>query len=588
MATARLKIESGELAGREFELSRELVIGRAKNCDLVLNDESCSRLHVRLAPDGTNCRVEDLNSTNGTFLNGERVSNGSARDGDAILVGGTTLRFLLPRFDSSSTVVIAGAARDGAKVAQDVELDPPPVPKDPALVAQSLTALEQLIEAVRGTPDRLLAATTLAEHLRRSVAGERAFIALYRAGADSPQSATIVAVPEMHVDLERPWVLRALSKRRALLLEDAADKKSSLSAIVVPIGRGAQGRMLAYVDRRKTAFTADHLAVVARLAAAGQSLVAWAEAVERSRVELTDLKSKIESDRRIVGESPALQEVVNAVRRASAGAHPVLFTGESGTGKELFARLLHDLSPRARAPFVTINCSALPPHQLEQEIVGDRGGIDNGAGPATALERARGGTLFLDEIDAMDLPTQARLASRLKDRRENDVRLAAATDRDLSSQAKDGAFHEDLLALLGIGTIGVPPLRERKEDIPLLADHFLKLHARRMNRRARRVTPDALKRLLSYAWPGNVRELSNVIERATVLSKGEELKGELFPFTSDVPTDPAELRLEAMEKRTIAAALRYCGWKKGKAAELLGISWPTLNKKIGEYGIEAE
>ncbi len=188
----------------------------------------------------------------------------------------------------------------------------------------------------------------------------------------------------------------------------------------------------------------------------------------------------------------------------------------------------------------------------------------------------------------MDLAAQARLASRLKERRENDVRLAAATDRDLSSQAKDGAFHEDLLAHLGVGTIAVPPLRERKDDIPLLADHFLKLHARRMNRRARRLAPEALKRLLAYSWPGNVRELSNVMERATVLSKGEELKGDLFPFAAEAQVDPSELNIESMEKRTIAAALKFCAWKKGKAAELLGISWPTLNKKISEYGIVAE
>ncbi|MFH0947185.1 MAG: sigma 54-interacting transcriptional regulator [Planctomycetota bacterium] len=221
-----------------------------------------------------------------------------------------------------------------------------------------------------------------------------------------------------------------------------------------------------------------------------------------------------------------------------------------------------------------------------------RPGQDQG----TALERAHGGTVFLDEIDAMDLPTQARLAATLREhklsRQDNgrmlpiDVRLVAASDRDLSSKVQSGTFHEDLLALLALGTIPVPPLRERLEDIPLLADHFLKRHARQMNRGARRLSGDALRALVRYRWPGNIRELSNVIERAVMLSQDEELKDDLFPFLAAERLDAEDLALVTVEKRAIEAALAYCEYKKGKAAQVLGISWPTLNKKISDYGIE--
>jgi two-component system response regulator HydG len=273
----------------------------------------------------------------------------------------------------------------------------------------------------------------------------------------------------------------------------------------------------------------------------------------------------------------------------------VLFIGETGTGKELLARLLHDASPRRDGPFFTVNCSATPPNVLEVELFGAVGAFDGGI-RETSLERATGGTLFLDEIDALDLQTQARLAAVLRSGRLSrepggreiplNVRLVAASDRDLAQLASQGSFHEELLALLAMATIKIPPLHERSEDIPLFADHFLKLHARRMNRDVRRISQEALRMLTAYSWPGNVREISNVIERAVILCRGDEIGPELLPFTGDQAVTERELSLDHVEKIAILRALTWCQGKKGQAAKVLGISWPTLNKKIHDYGIE--
>jgi len=549
-------------------------------------------MHVRITPEGSRARVEDLGSTNGTHHNGERISVVILEDGDALSIGGTTLRFHAPRFDGSETVVIAAAARKDADVVAEVEMDAAPAVRDAA--APILAATMGLVDGTRSSLDRMTIARALCEQLCRLVSADRSAVLLFRAGSADPRDAQLVSVPDLRLAPDRPWIAQAISSRQALLLEDTAGSRP-LHGLVVPVFHGPSPQMLVYADRRAKAFGEEDLSDALHLVRTASALHQVAVTHQQLREEVVEHRTRYRSDRRIVGESPSHQQVIEAVRRNSTGSMSVLFTGETGTGKELFARLIHDLSSRVNQRFLSLNCSATPERLLEAEIFGSEG-TDGNPPSIGALERSNTGTLFLDEIDAMDLATQARLAHVLKSRqltREHggrviplDVRLVAASDRDLSDRAQTGNFHEDLLALLALGTIRVEPLRQRKEDIPLLADHFLKHHARRMNRVARRLTGDAMRAMMAYPWPGNVRELSNVIERAVILSDGEEVDLNRLPFRDESPPDRTELAMTAVEKKAIERALAYCRYKKGETAKTLGISWPTLNKKIGDYGIE--
>ncbi len=595
-ASPRLRIESGDGRGRDVPLTRAFVVGRAQSCDLVLNDESCSRMHARITPEGARARVEDLGSTNGTFKNGERITEEPLDDGDAIVVGGTTLRFHAPRFDGGATVILSPAARKDAAVVAEIAADGAEPEVREGHARALLDSTLGLLEATRGMLDRPQIARALCEQLCGLISADRSAALLFRQHSGDPRDARLVSVPELRLEPDRPWIAQAIESRQALLLKDDAGKRS-LFGLVIPVFHGAEPQLLVYADRRARAFDENDLADALQLVRTASALHEVAVAHQSLREEVVEHRTRYRSDRRLVGESSSHQQVVEAVRRNAAGGQSVLFIGETGTGKELFARLLHDLSARANRRFVSVNCSATPDGLLEDELFGSEpepGDVD-AVETVGALERANGGTLFLDEIDAMDLPTQARLAQVLKERQLRrtrdgrvlaiDVRLVAASDRNLSGRARTGAFHEDLLALLALGTVPIEPLRERKEDIPLLADHFLKLHARRMNRTARRLDGDALRAMTAYAWPGNVRELSNVIERAVMLSSDEEIAADLLPFREQAPLDADELKMTAVEKRAIERALEFCRYKKGETAKTLGISWPTLNKKIADYGI---
>ncbi|MBK6939853.1 MAG: sigma 54-interacting transcriptional regulator [Planctomycetes bacterium] len=589
MSTVKLLIESADGRGREFELSREAVIGRSPTADVVLADESCSRHHVRVVPEGGGCRFEDMDSTNGTFVNGTKQASGVLSDGDRLLVGNTVFRVLLAKRDPGATVVLEQALKDDAKIVDRRGIAELVAAGSSAADAPLLSALESVLETGRGTPDLHVLALALVDAAQRLLEPDRAAMLIYRHDGGDGRTPIVVSRTELRLDPDRAFVRECMAENKLLLLEQSG--KSSQFALVAPLRRGTEPLALLYVDRRKKPFSAAQIALAARLVTAGGSLLHTADLHERLRSEVAKQQRPDETETRIVGESPPLKDVLRHLRRNASAPGPLLFVGETGTGKELFARHLHELSPRRNGPFVAINCSATPDSQLEAEILGRKRShakaiTDDQLG---AIERARGGSLFLDEIDALDLASQARLAAVLRERSQRaegepplDVRLITASAHDLAAAVKTGGFHEELLALIATDTVMLPPLRDRRDDIPLLADHFLKLHSRRINRRARTLSHDALRALTSYQWPGNIRELSNVIERAVMLSSSEEVTAKLFPF----PLDPGDLALDNVEKIAIERALAFCHYKKGAAAKALGISWPTLNKKIGDYGIE--
>jgi len=317
---------------------------------------------------------------------------------------------------------------------------------------------------------------------------------------------------------------------------------------------------------------------------------------------------------RIVGESTALKALVEKVQRVAPTAATVLLQGESGTGKELFARALHELSPRREGPFVAINCAAIPETLLENELFGHEKGAYTGAGAARAgkIEMADRGTLFLDEIGETSPGIQAKLLRVLEERRFErvggtatisvDVRVVAASNKDLESAVAQKGFREDLFFRLSVVPLTVPPLRERSGDIPFLVDHFVARYSRDLKRRIKpEVTRQAYERLLTYPWPGNVRELQNCIERAMILCDGgsigedhlhlPEPRHEMAAAGASVAdlavplAEVSQAAARAAERGHIERALEVCGGDRTRAAEILKVTPRTLSNKIRDLGL---
>ena len=310
----------------------------------------------------------------------------------------------------------------------------------------------------------------------------------------------------------------------------------------------------------------------------------------------------------IVGKSEPMLKIFDLVAQVAPSRSTVLLQGESGTGKELIAKAIHMNSPRKDRPFVPVNTGSMPTDLLESTLFGHvKGAFTSAVASKKGLfEIADRGTIFLDEIGSMTLETQAKILRVLQDRKfmhlggekevQVDVRIIAATNVDLKQLCKDGRFREDLYYRLNVITIDLPPLRSRREDIPMLADFFIKKFAQENDRQVRTISPEALRALLDYAWPGNVRELENVIERAVVLSSGNTVGSELLPdqlagrSSMQVlePRPDASLFeiMEECERRIIVDMLEKCTWNQTEAADRFRIPLSTLNQKIKRLNIE--
>ncbi|MFO8070368.1 MAG: sigma-54 dependent transcriptional regulator [Polyangia bacterium] len=343
-------------------------------------------------------------------------------------------------------------------------------------------------------------------------------------------------------------------------------------------------------------------------------ILALAKAEEREslRRENARLKSEMvqRHDRRgIVARSPAMDRVFELISKVAEVRSTVLITGESGTGKELVARAIHDASPHAGGEFVAVNCGAIPENLLESELFGHGRGAftDAHSNKPGLFEEASGGTLLLDEVGELPFQLQVKLLRTLQESkirrlgetkdREVDVRLIAATNRDLGERVAEGGFREDLYYRLNVLPIHLPPLRERREDILLLVEHFLERCNERLDTDVHGVCPEAERMLLSYDWPGNVRELENVIERAVVLTDGERVVADDLPDRLQESRDPVRASLASgelsikktvrvIEEELIRRALAETGGNRTAASKILEISHRALLYKIKDYGVE--
>jgi DNA-binding NtrC family response regulator len=329
------------------------------------------------------------------------------------------------------------------------------------------------------------------------------------------------------------------------------------------------------------------------------------EALRRENVRLRQEVGRLRGFGELIGESPAMQEVYRLIDTLSQNRTTILLTGESGTGKELVARTIHERGPLAARPFVAINCAGLSESLLDSQLFGhERGAFTGAVNDHDGVFRAAdGGTLFLDEVSEIPLALQPKFLRAIQEREvvpigmslpvPVDVRLIAATNRDLEAEVHGGRFRSDLFYRLNVVHIALPPLRDRPEDVPPLVDHFVRCLSREFGVAPKRVVVEAMERLRVYAWPGNVRELQNALERAFALSTADSLSAGELPAAirghGASPPAPAEtdevIPLADAERRLIAAALRRTAGNKNEAARLLGIDRQRLYRKIEKYGL---
>jgi two-component system response regulator HydG len=371
---------------------------------------------------------------------------------------------------------------------------------------------------------------------------------------------------------------------------------SSVETAVKALKQGAHDYLTKPLDFDKLKLTIDRAMEHTRLK-------------EENRLLRETLGQQFDSQN-IIGRSPAMLRLLETVAQVAPSEATVLITGESGSGKELIAGAIHFNSLRKNGPFVKINCAAITETLLESELFGHEKGAFTGADRRKEgrFRQAHGGTLLLDEVSEMSLMMQVKLLRALQEREFNrvggettiqvDVRVIAATNKDLKDQINEGAFREDLYYRLNVVELKVPPLSERKEDIPLLARHFLETFAAKNRKEIKGFTPGAMDNLIHYDWPGNVRELMNAVERAVVLARSSYLDESDFPFMKDsfpekngegstspeTPILRGEAPLEEIEKAAILKTLEAANGNKSEAARRLGITRKTLHKKLKAYG----
>jgi DNA-binding NtrC family response regulator len=391
------------------------------------------------------------------------------------------------------------------------------------------------------------------------------------------------------LDLIREYVTGTPEGERAqiLMMTAHATVESAIEAM-----------KLGALDYLQKPFEIDELLVVVRRALEHQRLRTEYRYLRSERDEQFDNYG-------IVGRSRPMQDIISRAERVAETKSTVLITGETGTGKELVARAIHNRSAQRDMPLIRVNCAAIPESLLESELFGHVRGAFTGAAATKKgkFALADGGTIFLDEIGTMSPALQAKLLRVLQEREfeplgaerteKVDVRVIAATNRDLHQMVAEGRFQEDLFYRLNVIPIELPPLRERREDIPALVDHFLRKHAQRTGRRVDRIDDGVLAALQQYDWPGNVRELENTIERAVVLSTGPVITarsvsvlGAAAPQSSGLPSLKLRQNIEWVEKETIRRALESSRGVKKDAAELMGISQRALSYYLAKYRLD--
>ncbi len=605
----------GPLNGCTFDLvAAELTLGRSTGNSVVTPDASVSRRHCCIRPAEGAWEVVDNDSRNGTFVNGVAVDVRRLADGDEVRIGHSTLLFIdRPSADESGICLDASRldTRGAMQVrpAESVYLEPERDLKPSASARHAgLAALVRLASAIRscrGTEALCLEVLALAAEV---IAAGRGAVILLEKHTCEPEAtffwekgageAAAGSAPREIVDRVASEAVAILCRRGSGAAEGAG-----LAMIAAPVGgaRPAGVLLLESTDDR-VPFSEDHLQWLAALGSLLAPALEDAREFDRLRGEKRRLETELSIQHDMVGHGPAARRIYDFIARVAPADSSVLITGETGTGKELVARAIHRNSRRASGPFVAINCATLGEALLESELFGHERGAFTGAVALKKgkLELADGGTVFLDEIGELPPALQAKLLRALQERRFErvggtraipvDIRLIAATNRDLQRAISEHAFREDLYFRLNVVALRVPALRERRDDIPALAGHFVERCRERFRPGLKGVAREALDCLRAYAWPGNIRELENAVEHAAVLGDGDWIRPEDLPaciLESATPAEPAGRFCEAVneQKRVmVLKALEETRSYQGAAAQL-GIHPNSLHRLIRNLGL---
>jgi transcriptional regulator with GAF, ATPase, and Fis domain len=623
----RLQVAAGPLTDSTYFLTdSETRIGRDPSNSLAIGDLSLSRRHCVLSRSQDNYTICDLESRNGTFVNGSAVSERRLTHGDQISVGESVFVFLeKDEEDSSQTASAAVEFDDSITQAttqirpQDVlYLQPERILKQlPATsrLGRNLNALLKISRVVHSISDLNQLQGQILELIFDVVPAERGAILLD--GTNNGKFSSLFVHPPLTkrggpVRVSRTITRQVMEQGVAILGADVPGigglsgveslvtlQVRSLLCVPLTVFQRVIGCIYLDTTNHVTRFDRDHLELVASIA--GISAVALENARRLLWLEQENLRlvSEINLQHNMVGESTPMKEVFRFLSRVAPSDANVLVGGESGTGKELVARAIHRNSPRANRPFVAINCAAIPEGLLESELFGYERGAFTGAVAQKKgrLEMAEGGVVFLDEIGELAPSLQVKLLRVLQEREFErlggshpipvDIRLIAATNKDLAQAVKAATFREDLYYRLNVVSLVVPPLRERSEDIPILAEYFVSKFAAKCKVKAKKFAPEAISSLMHYDWPGNVRELENAIERALVLGVSDVIGPEDLP-ESVLEKGPApgvqeakyHLAVKQLKKHLILTAVEEAKGNFTEAARILGVHANYLHRLV--------
>jgi Nif-specific regulatory protein len=609
---------AGPLKGTTFPLTEEeMAIGRETSNRLSISDPSISRRHCVVKREGERFKISDLESLNSTFVNDMPIKERFLEHGDQIKIGSSLFLFLLREGESvktSSLVELDELQVTGATVRVRVE-------DTIYLMARDLSALMKISTTINSIRGLEALQQQLLELIFEVVPAQRGAILLADEGLE--EFASVFgwdrhSGPNRTVRVSRTIAHQVLREGVAVLSNDVLGSEAfgtseSLIAsqirclMCIPLVLLDRALGVIYLDASDPAacFDKDHLQLLTAIAGIAAVALENARHLERLEDENARLRADSGLETNMVGESARMKQVYQFLTKVAPTSATVLICGESGTGKELAARAIHMNSPRAVKPFVAVNCAALTETLLESELFGHEKGAFTGAimQKKGKFEVADGGTIFLDEVGEMSPLLQTKLLRVLQEREfervggtrplKVDIRLIAATNKDLEEAIEQGTFRQDLYYRLNVVQLSMPPLRERREDIPLLASYFVAKYSKKCKRRVMGVSAEARARLINYDWPGNVRELENAIERAVVLGTTDLILPEDLPEAaleaespSSIPVTKYHEAIAEAKKQLILKAVEQSGGNYTEAAKLLGVHPNYLHRLIRNMNLK--
>jgi len=621
----RLLVLSGPLKDSTLPLSEaETTVGRETSNGIAIVDPSVSRKHFALDCHEGRFRIRDLDSRNGTQVNGMAVEEHWLHHGDYVSAGDSSFLFLIEdeapplagrvefedaEFSTETTII---HPRDVVYLQPERLLQELPPSSRVASNLNALLKISRIVHAIRDLEE--LQGQLLDLIFEVVPAGRGAILMADREDLQFSSIFTRTRQPSSPklVKVSRTVVRRVLEQGIAILGSDvpssedlrgveslAASEVRSVLCVPLTVFQQVIGCIYLDSDSLLQRLNQEHLQLVTAIAGISAIALNNARRVQWLEMENERLTLEVSQERSLVGEGARMKEVYQFLKLASPTDSTVLIEGESGTGKELAARALHRNSPRASNPFVAINCSAIPEALLESDLFGHERGAFTGAGSQKKgrLEIANGGVVFLDEIGELAPTLQVKLLRVLQEREferlggtqpiKVDIRVIAATNCNLERAVRDGAFRQDLYYRLAVLKITMPPLRDRRDDIALLARHFVQKHAKRCKVKARPISREAQSRLVNYDWPGNVRELENAIERALVLGSTDTILPEDLPESlleqaslPEMTEAKYHVAIKELKKQLILDAVEQTQGSYADAARLLGVHPNYLHRLI--------